>query len=267
MSATIVSDERIETPQGQLAARQWRPQQAAAGLAPIVMLHDSLGCIALWRDFPERLAAATGRRVIAYDRLGFGQSAPHQGRLSMDYVQDEASTFLPQVLAQLQAESFIALGHSIGGCMGIASAAQHAHCLGLVTIAAQAYVDDRIVAGIVEARNMFDDPAQFARLEKYHGQQARWVLDSWADTWTSPGFASWNMGTELAQVQCPALVLHGDRDEYGSLAQPQRIADSVRGPVSFQVLEDCGHIPHREKPEALLASIAPWLAREVQSAA
>ncbi|CAM4265792.1 alpha/beta fold hydrolase [Kerstersia similis] len=261
MSATIVSDDRIDTPQGQLAVRQWQPAQGRAGLAPIVLLHDSLGCIALWRDFPERLAAATGRCVIAYDRLGFGQSDPHPGQLSMDYVQDEARTFLPQVLARLQAESFVALGHSIGGCMGIASAAQHAHCQGLIAIAAQAYVDDRIVAGIVEARDMFADPAQFARLERYHGAQARWVLESWAGTWTSSSFSSWNLDTELPQVQCPALVLHGDRDEYGSLAQPQRIAERVGGPVTLTVLEDCGHIPHREKPEVLLGTIGPWLAR------
>lgn len=259
MTAMIVSDFSVDTALGRLAARQWEPADAGRTLAPIVMLHDSLGSIALWRDFPERLAAAAGRRVIAYDRLGFGGSDPHPGQLSMDYVQDESRTFLPQVLAQAQADAFLALGHSIGGCMGIASAAQHARCQGLITIAAQAYVDERIVAGIVDARNMFRDPAQFARLEKYHGAQARWVLDSWADTWTSPDFSSWNMGAELPQVRCPALVLHGDRDEYGSLAQPQRIADSIQGPVTFRVLEDCGHIPHREKPEVLLAAITAWL--------
>src|SRR5690606_22709508 len=135
----------------------------------IVMQHDSLGCVALWRDFPERLAIATGRAVVAYDRLGFGQSDPYPGQLEPDFVTQEAHGGFQAVRNALDIGSFIAFGHSVGGGMSIACAAAHpAACAALITESAQAYVEAHTLAGIRQAKAAFAEPGQLQRLEKYH---------------------------------------------------------------------------------------------------
>lgn len=256
MMPLTIEDHAIDTPAGQLFARRWRVPAASA--APLVLLHDSLGCVALWRDFPEQLARASGRDVIAYDRLGFGRSAAHPGRLAADFVRAEAHEDFARVRQQLQIGPFVVLGHSVGGGMAVSCAAAHAaDCLGLITESAQAFVEDRTLAGIRVARDGFAQPGQLARLARHHGDKAAWVLSAWVDTWLAPAFADWQLAPELRQVRCPALVLHGDQDEYGSLQHPARIASLTQG--RQRVFANCGHVPHREQPETVLAAIGPWL--------
>ncbi|AZY48281.1 alpha/beta fold hydrolase [Bordetella avium] len=248
-----IQDHDIDTGQGRLFARSW---QTGSALPPLVLLHDSLGCVALWRDFPEQLAQACGRDVIAYDRLGFGQSDP--GRITLDFVQREADSGFLALREHLGISAFVALGHSVGGGMGIACAARHAaDCQGLITIAAQAFVDERILAGVRQAREGFAQPGQMARLQKYHGDKAAWVLSAWIDTWLSPEFAAWNLDAELRRIGCPVLALHGDQDEYGSPAHAAHIARLTSGRA--HVFQGLGHMPHREKPEQVLAEIRGWL--------
>lgn len=105
----------------------------------------------------------------------------------------------------------------------------------------------------------FADPAQFSRLTRYHGDKAGWVLAAWTGTWLSPAFADWSLETLLAEVNCPVLAIHGDLDEYGSLAFPEGIARGVSGPATQAILENCGHVPHRERPEAVLEHIAVFV--------
>ncbi|WP_171962165.1 alpha/beta fold hydrolase [Bordetella trematum] len=258
MSSVAIEDHLIETPAGALFARRWRPA-AGAGAAPLVLMHDSLGCVALWRDFPQQLARASGREVVAYDRLGFGQSAAHPARLRPDFVSAEAREDFARMRAQLGITTFVALGHSVGGGMAIACAAAWGEdCRGLITESAQAFVEPRTLEGIRAARAGFAQPGQLDRLARYHGDKAAWVLSAWIDTWLAEDFAGWNLDHELQQVRCPALALHGDQDEYGSLAHPDRIATLARG--QQHVFAGCGHVPHREQPEAVLAVILPWLA-------
>jgi len=228
--------------------------------APILLLHDSLGCVELWRDFPEQLARATQRSVIAYDRLGFGKSAPHPGALSPTFVRAQAHGNFAQVLTQLGVDDFIVLGHSVGGGMGIAIAAAYPErCRALVTVAAQAFVEERTRAGIRAARRTFAAPGHMQRLEKYHGDKACWVLDAWVNTWLSPAFADWNLDQPLARVACPILAIHGLDDEYGSVAHPQRIAAQAGAAVTLECIPACGHLPHREQTAVTLAAIAHFL--------
>ena len=246
--------------QGKLYAQSWVPAHASTSAAPIVLMHDSLGAVALWRDFPERLAQLTQRTVIAYDRLGFGQSDARQDVLSTQFVQEEAAYYFPQVRAQLGFKRFVLLGHSVGGGMALSTAAHlGADCQAVITIAAQAFVEELTTAGIREARAQFQDPAQITRLAKYHGDKARWVVDAWTETWLSNAFAQWSLDQVLSQVQCPVLALHGEHDEYGTRAHPQRIADGVSGPSMAVLIPGAHHTPHREMPDEVLAHIQRFL--------
>lgn len=261
-TAGIVHQEfRIDTPAGRLFAKRWSPAgEAHAGKAPVVLLHDSLGCVELWRDFPERLARATDRSVIAYDRLGFGKSDPHPGVLTGTFIHDEALGSFAALCQQLRLDQFIAFGHSVGGGMAVGCAAVHAvGCHGLITESTQAFVEDRTLAGIREAQRMFRQSAQVDRLRKYHGDKTPWVLDAWIGSWLSPGFADWRLDEDLRQVRCPVLAIHGDLDEYGTVSHPRRIVELAAGPSRFELLEGCGHVPHREQAEAVLETLRSWL--------
>jgi pimeloyl-ACP methyl ester carboxylesterase len=257
----VATDHWIAHPGGRLFARQWQPEPAGAGLATVVLLHDSLGCVELWRDFPASLAAATGRRVIAYDRLGFGRSDARIGRPPIDFIAQEASATWPLVRAQLEIGRFAVVGHSVGGGMAVEIAAHEAAaCAAQVTMAAQAVVEDRTLAGLRVARRQFADPAQVERLARYHGDKAAWALDAWLGRWLDPAFAAWTLDTALPRVTCPVLAIHGDQDEYGSAAHPRRIVEGVAGPSRLEMLAGGGHIPYREQPELVTRLIADFLA-------
>ena len=134
-------------------------------------------------------------------------------------------------------------------------------CVAVITEAAQAFVEARTLEGIRAARAEFDRPEQFAKLTRRHGAKARWVLDAWAEVWLSPEFRSWSLDEQLGAVRCPVLAIHGDRDEYGSVAFPRRIVAGVGGPSELAILEGCGHVPHRERRAEVLRLVASFLGR------
>ncbi|WP_114240421.1 alpha/beta fold hydrolase [Dyella sp. C9] len=260
MVAVVTQDQWLSTPCGRLYVKQWSPSRGGSGHAPIVMFHDSLGSVELWRAFPEQLAEATGRSVIAYDRLGFGKSDANPAVLAADFIRDEALDGFQSVRQGLGVVSFVAFGHSVGGGMAVGCAARFgADCEALITVSAQAFVEDRTLRGIMDARVAFGQPGQLERLAKYHGDKAQWVLSAWIDTWLSPGFADWSLDADLKQVFCPALAIHGEQDEFGSALHPQRIAELSRGRSAFEILADCGHSPHREYPEVVAGLVQRWL--------
>ena len=133
-------------------------------------------------------------------------------------------------------------------------------CAGVITEAAQTEVEELTLRSIRSAGEMFEDPEQFERLAKYHGDNARWVLRAWVDSWLADAFRDWKLDEDLCRVHCPVLAIHGSRDEYGSARQPQRIVELTPGPATSCMLEDCGHVPHREMPALVLEQIATWLA-------
>lgn len=245
-----------------LFAKTWTPSdQRLDPDATIVLFHDSLGCVDLWRDFPQQLAAATRRCVVAYDRLGFGRSDAHPGPLALTFIRGEAVTVVPQLCESLGLGAIIPFGHSVGGAMAIATAARMpGSCAAVITESAQSFVEDRILSGIRAARADFKQPGQFERLTRYHGVKARWVLDAWIDTWLAPDFAEWCLDDDLRIVRCPTLAVHGDQDEYGSLQHPERIVGLSRGMSRMVILEGCGHIPHREQPTRVLDEVTRFLA-------
>ncbi|MNQ62509.1 Proline iminopeptidase [compost metagenome] len=253
----------IDTPYGRLFARRWLPLDVACSRVkpPIVLFHDSLGCVQLWRDFPQRLCQATGHEVIAYDRLGFGESDAYPGDLPLHFIRDEAERFFAILKTELQLDRFIALGHSVGGAMAAHCAALYPQsCVALITIAAQAFVEERTLHGIRVAKAQFEAPGQMARLEKYHGDKAHWVLSAWTDTWLSEAFSDWTLESTIDAIDCPLLALHGEHDEYGSALHPERIVRLATPPGDYLILDNCQHVPHREAPEVVLDAVGRLLA-------
>ncbi|WP_163647719.1 alpha/beta fold hydrolase [Modicisalibacter sp. 'Wilcox'] len=258
MTPPTTHDTWVPIPQGRLFVRSWLPS-GVVDAPPIVLFHESLGCIALWRDFPAQLADATGRRVIAYDRLGFGRSDPYPGQLPLDFIEMEAQEAFAAIHAHLALTHFIAFGHSVGGAMAAhVSAAFPEACRGLVTESAMSFVERRTLDGVREAKQAFAAPEQLARLARYHGDKARWVLNAWVDTWLSEAFRDWELAGVMARVPCPLLALHGDRDEYGSPRHPERLVAHAAGPAMLRLF-GCGHVPHRERPEAVLEAVVAFL--------
>jgi len=257
--APQVQDFRVPVRGGSLYVKRWQVL-AETTRSPVVLLHDSLGCVALWRDFPQALALATGRSVIAYDRLGFGQSAAHPGVLAPDFVTGEAQDGFAHVLARLGMDRFVVMGHSVGGGMAIHIAGVYGkRCCALITESAQTFLEEQTLAGIRAAKSAFSRDGQLQRLGKYHGEKAQWVFDAWVNTWLSPAFAAWNLDASIGQIQCPVLAIHGMADEYGSVAHPQKIAALARAPVTLECIPACGHVPHRQYRETTLGAIAQFL--------
>ncbi|NEX59492.1 alpha/beta fold hydrolase [Noviherbaspirillum galbum] len=264
----IVSTEIwVDHPDGRIFVQRWTPDEQTQGdgshpprPAPIVLFHDSLGCVSLWRDFPARLSAATGREVLAYDRLGFGRSGPRKGIPGIGFIADEAVTVFPLLREQLGLRRFVAFGHSVGGGMAIHCAARFPDdCEALVTEAAQTFLEDRTIQGITLAKEQFKDPQQIGRLRKYHGEKAQWVVDAWTETWLNPAFADWTLAGVLPGVRCPVLAIHGIFDEYGSTRHPEMIASLAGGPARAAVMDQTHHVPHRERGDEVLAMVSGFL--------
>jgi pimeloyl-ACP methyl ester carboxylesterase len=253
-----VSASLLEVPGGTVFVRRWSRDQGSG--SPIVLLHDSLGSVDQWRDFPEALAGATGREVIAYDRLGFGKSTRRWEQPSVHFVSEEALTFFPALRRALGIQRLVLFGHSVGGAMALVIAAsQREACEAVITEAAQAFVEPCTLSAMRAAKAQFGDPEQLARIARWHGDKARWVLDAWTEVWLSPEFSSWSLDQHLGKVRCPVLAIHGDSDEYGSVEFPRRITRGVAGPSQLAILEHCGHVPHRARREEVLQLTSAFL--------
>jgi len=254
-----IQDQVVSVPGGKVFARSWIVN---SNIAPIFLLHDSLGCVELWRGFPELLARKLKRNVIAYDRLGFGKSSARQEIPSVNFIEEQASIFFLAICEQLQIKNFALLGYSVGGAMAFSIAAKNTKsCEFVISESTQAFVEERTLQGINSAKLAFLDPKHFNKLKKYHGQKADWVLRAWTEIWTSQAFASWNLKTVLETVDCEVLTIHGDNDEYGSIEFPTLISKNVRGPSEIHILENCGHMPHKEYESTVLELVDDFVNR------
>ncbi len=250
----------IDTGQGRVFARCWEPP-AQLQKPPVILFHDSIGCVQLWRTFPATLAERTGRPVIAYDRLGFGESDPRTDRLKpAHFVGEEAEHFFPFLREQLRFGRFAAFGHSVGGAMAVHCAALYPDgCEALITESAQAFTEEKTLASIRQARELFQLPQEFERLQRYHRGNTRWVLESWIGSWLSPEFADFSLTDILPQVRCPVLAIHGSEDEYGSSLHPEMISALAGGPAQMEIMQGTRHVPHREQEEWVATRVAEFL--------
>ena len=258
MSNTEIKELKVGIPGGQVYVKKWIPE-FDNGKPPIILLHDSLGCVDLWKDFPEMLSKVFCRVVFAYDRLGFGRSDARSSLPSKDFIEEEASIYFPSIKETLGIDRYVLLGHSVGGGMAINIASQDNDCQAVITVSAQAFVEDLTIKGIEDARKIFEQPGQIGRLEKWHGSKAEWVLHAWTDVWLSDEFKDWSLEPAIHNVQCPVLAIHGDNDEYGSSAFPQFIFERSGGSSTMLILDNCGHMPHKEKKQEVISAVKEFL--------
>ncbi|WP_259781611.1 alpha/beta fold hydrolase [Aestuariispira ectoiniformans] len=254
-----VEDFTAETAMGPRAARWVRPASAQAGDSPIVLLHEGLGSIAQWKDFPERLARATGHAVLVYDRQGYGKSPALTETRGIRYLHDYALMELPAVLEACGVEAPpILFGHSDGGSVALLYAA-HLPTRALITEAAHVFVEDISVAGIRDARHAWKTTDLAARLAKYHGAKTEQIFFAWADTWMTDWFRDWNIEADIQAITCPSLILQGEDDEYGTAAQVRAIVNRIGPSAQGNLIPDCRHIPHFQAGEVVLGATQRFL--------
>jgi pimeloyl-ACP methyl ester carboxylesterase len=222
-----------------------------------VLLHEGLGSVGLWRDFPARLNAATGRRVVAFSRFGHGRSEPPPRPRTPAFFHEEALDVLPEVLERLGAPEPVLVGHSDGASIALIHAGHHP-VTGIALLAPHAFVEDVTVAEIRIARERYAEGSLRERMARHHDDvdAAFW---GWCDVWLDPEFRDWSLEADAERVRTPVLLIQGVEDPYGTLEQLDRIQARVRGPVT-RIEVPGGHSPHFEAPDEVLAAIGDWLA-------
>jgi pimeloyl-ACP methyl ester carboxylesterase len=229
----------------------------------IVMLHEGLGSVAMWRHFPSQLAAATSRAVVAYSRVGYGRSATLRRPRTVEYMHTEALLVLPELLDRLQIANPILFGHSDGASIALIYAGGGDRIVdGVIALAPHVMVEELSVKSIAAVRDAYLSRGLRERLARYHTDVdgAFW---GWNDIWLSADFRSWNISPYLAQIRCRILAIQGEDDEYGTMAQIERIA-STAPQVELVKLPECGHSPHRDQSEAVLQAVTRWLSHAAE---
>jgi pimeloyl-ACP methyl ester carboxylesterase len=228
----------------------------AGDAGPLVFLHEGLGSVGLWRSFPAELCGHTGRAGVVYSRYGYGRSGVLTSPRRPDYMHREALEVLPAVLAALDVDRPVLVGHSDGASIAlIATGAGIVDPERLVLLAPHVFVEDVTIAGIEEARVAFETTDLPARLARHH-DDASATFWSWNHIWLSPEFRAWNIESYLSGVTCPVLCVQGREDRYGTLAQVDAIEAGACGPCERVVLAECGHAPHLDRPEATVAAVS-----------
>jgi pimeloyl-ACP methyl ester carboxylesterase len=220
----------------------------------IVMLHEGLGSLAMWRDFPQRAAAATGAEVVTYSRRGYGQSDPLPGPRNVDYMHGEATDVLPRLLKALDISRPLLVGHSDGASIAIIHAGSGFAVAGLVLMAPHVFVEDLTVASIAAIKEVWKTTDLGARLGRYH-RDAEHTFWAWNDIWLLPAFKRWNIEALVPKIAAPMMVIQGLDDEYGTPAQCEAIKALARAPCELVMLEACKHSPHRDQPDRTLEAI------------
>ncbi|MGQ0573935.1 MAG: alpha/beta fold hydrolase [Pseudonocardia sp.] len=225
-------------------------------LAPLLLLHEGLGSVGLWRGFPDRIAAATGRRTVAFSRLGHGWSDPPPQPRAVDFMDGEAGHVVPAVRDALGLEGPVLVGHSDGASIALLHAAAH-DVAGLVVLAPHTFVEECGQRSIADARHAYTDGDLRTRMLRHHRDPdaAFW---NWCDVWLHPDFRGWDIGPRLNSITCPVLAVQGTADPYGTVAHVEAVRERVPGPVELMLL-DCGHSPHLELPDATDAAVAAFI--------
>lgn len=225
--------------------------------APLLFLHEGLGSVGLWRGWPAALAAATGRRVVAYSRLGHGFSDLPAAPRTVAFMHEEAATVVPALRAALDMADPVLVGHSDGGSIALVHAATHP-VAGLIVLAPHVIAEPLGLVGVAAARDTFQDDDLAGRMARYH-RDPDVTFHNWNDVWLSAAFRSWDLRPLLPGITAPVLAIQGAADPYGTVLHVEAVRDGASGPVEVLVL-DCGHAPHLEATERVDAAVLRYLA-------
>ena len=259
------------TAMGELAAQghldlgdqqlEYRFLQGRPDRPTLVLLHEGLGCVAIWRDFPDALAQATGCPVLVYSRAGYGGSSPVTLPRPLTYMHHEGQDVLPRLINHLGLTDYLLIGHSDGASIAViyAGSAPRPGLRGVILEAPHVFNEPVCVASIQAAKQAYESTDLRAKLARLHGDNVDCAFWGWNGAWLDPGFLDWNLESFLPGIQVPMLVIQGASDEYGTARQYTTIADRSGAPVDVLVLAQCGHSPHRDRRDAALGAMVDFI--------
>lgn len=254
MTVTATADVTVDGKRLEMLRIEPRDPQVST----IVMLHEGLGSIALWKGFPQALAGRTGCGVLVYSRYGHGNSEKQAEKRTVAFMHHEGEVLLPELLDKLQIERPILLGHSDGGSIALIFAGRYPEQVrALVLEAPHVFVEEFGLKSIRAAKVAFETTDFRLKLGRYHANVDE-TFRAWNDIWLDPEFPRWNIESYLDTIRCPILCIQGEQDEYGTRAQVDTIVARVPG-ARLLMLPNCGHSPHRDQPEATLAAMAEFV--------
>ncbi len=226
--------------------------------ATIVMLHEGLGSVAMWKDFPERVAKATGCGVLVYSRYGHGKSGRLAEKRPVDFMHHEAKVVVPEILADNNVQRPILLGHSDGASIALIYAGTRPERVrGLILEAPHVFVEEFGLRSTRAIRKLYESGDLPKKLSRYHDHVDE-MFRGWNDIWLDPQFRDWNIEEYLGAITCPTLVIQGENDEYGTLAHAEAIQQRMPGAQAL-ILPNCGHSPHRDQRELILDAISKFV--------
>ncbi|HME29129.1 MAG TPA: alpha/beta hydrolase [Pseudolabrys sp.] len=232
----------------------------------LVLLHEGLGCVGLWGDFPDELSAATGAGVFVYSRAGYGQSSTVTLPRPLSFMHDEARETLPRLLDAIGFQRGLLVGHSDGASIAViyAGSRQDHRVSGLVLIAPHFFTEDSGIASIVEAQKNYETSDLRARLSRWHDDVDN-AFRGWNGAWLDPEFRKWDITEFLAYIRVPVLIVQGNDDQYGTVKQIEVAQEECYCPVEVTLLPSARHSPQREAPEATLKAISEFVIRVLQA--
>ncbi len=244
---------------GRSIAYEWINQKAS-GKPALVFLHEGLGSIKQWRDFPLKLAETTGCPALVYDRYGYGQSdVLQEARRRIGFMHDEALSSLPELLSFLKIERPVLVGHSDGASIALIHAGAGHAVRGVVAMAPHVFIEPACLPSIEKAARAFETTDLADKLARYH-RDARKTFYGWADVWLDAEFKGWDIRDDyLPAMRCPVLAIQGHNDEYGTMQQLDDLERRVGGPCELLKLEACGHSPFRDQPEKVLSAVTRFI--------
>ena len=227
----------------------------------IVFLHEGLGCVSMWRDFPAKLAKATDCGALTFSRLGYGKSDPCQLPRPVRFMHDEGLTVLPALLEAAGVRECVLVGHSDGGSIAIvyAGGTPAMPLRGIITEAAHVFCEELSLNSIRKARDAFSNDDLRDKLERHHGANTECAFLGWNGAWLHPDFVNWNLEEYLPRIHVPMLAIQGENDEYGTAAQTEAIAHKVGGAVDVMMLRDCGHSAHLDQERIVLEAMTKFV--------
>jgi pimeloyl-ACP methyl ester carboxylesterase len=250
---------RIDLLDIELEYAYFYPSGVPTSTRTIVLLHEGLGCVQMWKDFPQQLSNLTNLRVLAYSRQGYGGSTPITGPRDIEFMRDDAVRVLPALLAALNIINPILIGHSDGASIALLAAAHQINLAGVIVMAPHLFVEDISIAAISQTLATYNDENTQMRtkLAKFHAD-VDGAFYGWANVWLNPEFLNWNIEADTTTITCPLLAIQGEQDQYGTMRQIDQL--KIHAPhAQLLKLANCRHSPQFDQPEQVLSAIAGFI--------